>query len=182
MITPIPTPARQATPVELGESLLVILRAVDTSPDPRISGGGDTVADLLHAALLVLLETQGWGAAQADEAIAAARSGECTLGRAMLDHQAGRRGLLAVSRDQAERVVAALATQFGVSANEPELMEEWFDGRQWSIVWQGPHEWTSYVPDGGTSVESGWTVPAIELPPGVHVETVNPCTISISPR
>ncbi|MER6509648.1 hypothetical protein ABT158_22695 [Nonomuraea sp. NPDC001636] len=171
-----------ATPVELGEGLLTLLRRADTHSDPRISGGGDTVADHLHAALIALLGTQGWGPAQAAEAIADARIRDCTLGRALLDRQEGTAGPTTVSRAQAEQVVAAIARQFGVAADEPKLMEEWWDGRQWSIFWDGPHEWAFYVPEGGTFPESGWEIPACELPPGVSVEAVNACTLSLQPR
>jgi hypothetical protein len=91
------TPDQTATPVELGENLLTLLRRADTHPDPRISGGGDSVADHLHAALIALMGSQGWGRAQATEAIATARLGDQTLGRAMLAHQEGRAHLAATT-------------------------------------------------------------------------------------
>ncbi|MFI6179720.1 hypothetical protein ACIA8R_29545 [Nonomuraea sp. NPDC051191] len=140
------------------------------------------MADHLHAALIALLGTQGWGPAQAADAIAAARLSDCTLGRALLDHQEGTVRPTTVSRAQAEQVAAAIARQFGVPADEPKLMEEWWDGRQWSIYWDGPHEWTCYVPEGGPFAESDWTIPACDLPPGVRVEAVNACTLTIQPR
>ncbi|MEU4406279.1 hypothetical protein AB0F88_17290 [Streptosporangium sp. NPDC023963] len=52
-------------------------------------------------------------------------------------------GTYVCSREEIERLVADIATVFGAQPGYgPHLMEEGFDGRQWTIVWdEGPEEW-----------------------------------------
>lgn len=84
----------------------------------------------------------------------------------------------------------------------PVLMEEGFDGRQWTIVWEeGPDEWP-FTLHGGSSEEdrvllaqaaeefgANLTVSVAEaaerkpaaLPKGVYVEPINHCSIGVYP-
>lgn len=65
------------------------------------------------------------------------------------------------TRRQAERVRDQIAKLFGSAPDDaPTLMEEGFDGRQWTIVWGG----------GG---RDAWVLEAIQkipAPPGCHLD------------
>ncbi|TMR99591.1 hypothetical protein [Nonomuraea basaltis] len=175
------TPRTQATPVQLGEQLVQLLRAADActaqviARDPGVYGH-------LRKALLELLRTQGWGSTQADEVITAV----------MMDPSATLQGTMlilhapVVTRKMAEQVRVAVCRQFGITPDAPpehgpDLRPEWDDdNHQWVITWASDG-WTYTFPHGGED-ENGCEYPEVPLPPGVWVERINDFAISVNAR
>ncbi|MER6828807.1 hypothetical protein ABT352_22695 [Streptosporangium sp. NPDC000563] len=58
-------------------------------------------------------------------------------------------GTYVCAREEVERLVADIATEFKAHPDYgPRLMEEGFDDRQWTIVWEeGPEEWAYHAGD-----------------------------------
>lgn len=81
-----------------------------------------------------------------------------------------------VTREQAEQVLAAIIAHYAATPDWlPCLMEEGWDDRQWTIVWDnGPPEWAYEF--GDVATEQGL------LPAGVWVESVNHLALSVNPR
>ncbi|GAA2657558.1 hypothetical protein [Nonomuraea recticatena] len=73
------------------------------------------------------------------------------------------------SRRAAEKLVAQLAETYRAQPEYgPELMEEGFDDRQWTIVWEGgPEEWAYHASE------------RIPAPAGTFLEPVNYCVLAI---
>ncbi|MEZ0076349.1 hypothetical protein [Planotetraspora sp. GP83] len=76
-----------------------------------------------------------------------------------------------VSPEDAEQVVAAIAAHFPHDpAYGPQLMEEDFDDRQWTIVWdEGPYCWALHASH------------RILAPAGVFLDAVREHTLGIYP-
>ncbi|WP_431928770.1 hypothetical protein [Nonomuraea jabiensis] len=169
----------QATPVQIGEQLVTLLRAADQCTD-QVIARQPGVYGHLHAALLELLRTQGWGPRQAEEVVTAVMlDTSATLQETMRLMQAP-----VVTLAMAEQVRVAACQQLGIrpdSPHGPQLLPEWDDSeRQWAISWPGV-EWTSTFPYGGFNAD-GIEFPEAILPPGVWVERINDYSVSVNAR
>ncbi|MEV6157922.1 hypothetical protein AB0L53_47045 [Nonomuraea sp. NPDC052129] len=175
------TTATVATPPEIGEQLVQLLRAADQCTN-QVIAREPGVFGHLRAALLELLRTQGWGQAQAEEVVTTVVGDpSATLRETMRTLQ-----VPVVTRWMAEQVRHAICRQFGITPDAPpehgpELRPEWDDdNHQWVITW--PFDgWTYTFPHGGED-ENGCEYPEVPLPPGVWVERISAFAISINAR
>jgi hypothetical protein len=99
-----------------------------------------------------------------------------------------------VNRSTAEQCVAAIRATFkaylGDGEPGPALVED-FDGRPWTIMWEGgPYEWVFLLGGGvdeemaALAEEFGATVeptPPTDFPPGVMVEPINHYSVGVYP-
>ncbi|SDL76122.1 hypothetical protein SAMN05421874_128127 [Nonomuraea maritima] len=169
----------QATPVQIGEQLVQLLRAADTCTE-QVIARQPGVFGHINAALVELLRTQGWGANQADEVIRAVMlDPSATLQETMRLMQAP-----VVTQAMAEQVRVAACKQLDMKPDYVhglQLLPEWDDSdHQWVITWPGV-EWTPMFPYGGFNAD-GIEYPEAELPPGVWVERLNDYSVSVNAR
>ncbi|MEU6778650.1 hypothetical protein ABZ912_05560 [Nonomuraea angiospora] len=166
----------QATPVQIGEQLVKLLRDANQSTD-QVIARQPGVYGHLHAALLELLRTQGWGPRQSEEVITAVMlDPSATLQETMRLMQAP-----VVTLAMAKQVRVAACQQLGIAPDStlgPQLLPEWDDpDRQWVISWPGV-EWAYTFPHGGFNADD-IEFPEATLPPGVWVESINDYSVSI---
>lgn len=74
------------------------------------------------------------------------------------------------SRADIEQLVTDIAAAFGAEPGYgPLLMEEGFDDRQWTIVWEeGPEEWAYYAGD------------RVAAPAGTFLEPATYCVLTVA--
>jgi len=173
------TAATPATPVQIGEQLLQLLRAADQCTN-QVLARDPGVYGHLRAALLELLRTQGWGPRQAEEVVTVVMCDpSATLQETMRLMEAP-----VVTLTMAEQVRVAACKQLDVdpgSPHGPQLMPEWDDpDRQWVISWPGV-EWADMFPHGGRNAD-GIKYPEAVLPTGVWVEQINDYAITVNAR
>ncbi|WP_336214699.1 hypothetical protein [Nonomuraea sp. LPB2021202275-12-8] len=176
---PTDTTSTNATPVQIGEQLVHLLRAANGCT-AQVVARQPGVYDHLHEALLELLRTQGWGPRQAEEVIMAViLDPSATLQETMRLMQAP-----VVTPPMAEQVRVAACKQLDIdpdSPHGPQLLPEWDDpDRQWVIAWTAG-EWTYMFPDGGCN-EDGIEFPEVQLPTGVWVERISDYAITVFHR
>lgn len=89
---------------------------------------------------------------------------------------------VAVTKADAEKVLAAVRRQFAVWATDepgPKLVKDYDylgggNAAPYAIVWEdgSPYEWCHLFPYGGIEEEFGFKVKPVEIPDTVHVEPI----------